>query len=77
MKRHALGKILVASVDVKPEVWDVQNGEVRGQVKDRAKSVFPDSLFYRVIGFGEFGDLKKSTSYRFDYSRCYLMSLSS
>jgi hypothetical protein len=60
---------------VKPEVWDVQkNGEMRGQVKDREKSIFPDSLFYHVIGFG---DLKKSVSYRFDYRRRYLISLSS
>jgi len=59
---------------VKPEVWDVQNEEVRGQENNREKYLFPDPLLFSVIGLG---DLEKSTSYQFDYSRWYLKNLSS
>ena len=55
---------------VKPEVWDVQNEEVRGQENNREKYLFPDPLLFSVIGLG---DLEKSTSYQFDYSRQYLI----
>ena len=55
---------------VKPEVWDVENEEVRGQENNREKSLFPDPLLFSVI---EFGNLEKSTSYQFDYSRRYLI----
>jgi hypothetical protein len=67
---------------VKPEVWDVQNGEVRGQKNNREKSLFPDSLVYSLFSDSllysviRFGDLEKSTSYQFDGSRWHLKNLS-
>jgi len=36
---------------VKPEVWDVQNEEVRGQENNREKSLFPDPLLFVSLDF--------------------------